>query len=55
MTCTPIGVNTHRLLVHGKRVEVEESENESVNAKSTSQSNSPSTKTTSNIIKKKRL
>ena len=22
MTCTPIGVNTHRLLVHGKRVEV---------------------------------
>ena len=55
MTCTPIGVNTHRLLVHGKRVEVEESENESVNAKSTSQSNSSSTKTTSNIIKKKRL
>ena len=53
MTCTPIGVNTHRLLVHGKRVE--ESENESVNAKSTSQSNSSSTKTTSNIIKKKRL
>lgn len=50
MTCTPIGVNTHRLLVHGKRVE--ESENESVNAKSTSQSNSSSTKTTSNIIKK---
>lgn len=56
MTCTPIGVNTHRLLVHGKRVDVEESGDESLNVKSTSQNNSStSTKTTSNIIKKKRL
>ena len=35
MTCTPIGVNKHRLLVHRKRIEVEESDKESVKAKNT--------------------
>lgn len=53
MTCTPIGVNTHRLLVHGKRVEVEDSTVSVVTSKT---QNSGNDKTSSSkIIKKKRL